>query len=117
EGYPKWTPKAVSNGTCKPVSRDLFKTDPLPPNFKMLFYGNSHLRQVVEGIVCMYSKSVENRTVILIDDASQTSEDVMVGPDIQCRGCAGHKRSMLEELVSHGCFDGFGAGADGACRC
>eukprot|EP00903_Cladosiphon_okamuranus_P013058 g12180.t1 len=27
---------------------------PLPPGFKVLFYGNSHVRQAVEAILCIY---------------------------------------------------------------
>ena len=72
--------------------------------------------KVVEGIVCMYSHCVKNRRVTLIDHESQIIEDVMVGQDMQCRGCVSHTRAMYELLESHGCFDGFGAGADKACR-
>lgn len=72
--------------------------------------------KVVEGIVCMYSHSVQNRRVTLIGDSSQIIEDVMVGPEIQCRGCESHKHAMHNVLELNGCFDGFGAGADKACR-
>lgn len=46
-GYPKWVPHSVANGACKSVTRgEMMAEGPLPPDFKVLFYGNSHMRQV-----------------------------------------------------------------------
>ena len=72
--------------------------------------------KVVEGIICMYSQCVDNRRVTMVDDKSRIRKNVMVEQDIQCRGCVGTKNSMYALLESHGCLDGFGAGADRACR-
>lgn len=44
--YPKWVPQAVASGSCASTTREELSEAPLPPNFKVLFYGNSHLRQV-----------------------------------------------------------------------
>ncbi|CAN0087908.1 unnamed protein product, partial [Pylaiella littoralis] len=47
DGYPKWVPHAVAQGACKSVTQsDMSNDGPLPVGFKVLFYGNSHLRQV-----------------------------------------------------------------------
>ena len=46
EGYPMWVPTTVSKGSCKPLPTSALEEEPFPPNFKVLFYGNSHLRQV-----------------------------------------------------------------------
>lgn len=45
EGYPKWIPRVVADNECKPISRDSLRHAPFPPGFRVLFYGNSHLRQ------------------------------------------------------------------------
>jgi len=46
EGYHKWVPHAESEGICESVNPSEASTAPLPPKFKVLIFGNSHLRQV-----------------------------------------------------------------------
>lgn len=49
-GYPTWVPRAVAEGLCESKTRDeLMAGGPLPPNFKVLVYGNSYMRQVMVG--------------------------------------------------------------------
>lgn len=45
DGYPKWNPPNVSSGSCKPKDVETLKQEPFPPGFKVLFFGNSHIRQ------------------------------------------------------------------------
>lgn len=47
-GYPMWEPRAVSHGVCRSKLWDKKVDAPLPPNAKILLYGNSHLRQVIQ---------------------------------------------------------------------
>lgn len=44
--YPSWSPKAVADKECTPVSQDVLDKQPFPPGASVLIYGNSHLRQV-----------------------------------------------------------------------
>eukprot|EP00903_Cladosiphon_okamuranus_P018355 g16886.t1 len=44
---------------------DLRQT-PLPPTFKVLVYGNSHLRQVVEAMMCMFHEKVKTQRVMFL---------------------------------------------------
>ena len=46
--YPVWEPRAVSQGACRSKPWDDMIGAPLPPNAKILLYGNSHLRQVIQ---------------------------------------------------------------------
>lgn len=47
DGYPKWVPHAVAQGACKSVTRSEISNDgPFPAGMKVLFYGNSYMRQV-----------------------------------------------------------------------
>lgn len=46
ESYPKWQPRAVTEGVCESVQREQLAKDPFPPNLKVLMYGNSFMRQV-----------------------------------------------------------------------
>lgn len=73
-----------------------------------------HDQKAVEGIACMYSRCISNRRVTMIDDVSGITEDIIVGPDMQCRGCASHQKSMHDLLESYGCF--VGSEGDRACR-
>lgn len=47
--YPKWEPWAVGQGVCGSISRSDLVGAPLPSGFKVLMYGNSHLRQVISN--------------------------------------------------------------------
>jgi len=48
--YPKWEPRAITEGACRrrrsPEGRVAAGASPFPPGFKVLFYGNSYMRQV-----------------------------------------------------------------------
>lgn len=44
--YPRWEPLAVTEGLCKSKMPSDMTEGPFPPNFKILMYGNSHIRQV-----------------------------------------------------------------------
>lgn len=44
--YPRWEPPAETAGYCQAVSDEVLAAGPFPPNTKLFFYGNSHLRQV-----------------------------------------------------------------------
>lgn len=46
ESHRRWEPHAEAEGVCKSVSKSELSKAPFPPGFKVLFYGNSHLRQV-----------------------------------------------------------------------
>eukprot|EP00903_Cladosiphon_okamuranus_P012673 g11853.t1 len=63
QGYRSWTPLAVSEGICKSVTPYQISKAPLPPGFKVLMYGNSHLRQVLEALMCMVSDKVSRKRV------------------------------------------------------
>ena len=42
-----WVPRAVLEEKCESITRSEMAGAPLPPDFKILMYGNSHLRQVI----------------------------------------------------------------------
>lgn len=48
--YPKWEPRAITEGACKRrrsrAEMMAAGASPFPPGFKVLFYGNSYMRQV-----------------------------------------------------------------------
>lgn len=44
--YPTWVSRALADGECTAVGKDVLEEDPFPPGGSYLFYGNSHLRQV-----------------------------------------------------------------------
>ena len=45
--YSTWVPQAAAQGSCRSTTRSAMAETPLPSNFKILMYGNSHLRQVM----------------------------------------------------------------------
>lgn len=62
EGYPRWVPQAVAGGTCEDRLPSSVEGGPLPPNFKVLIVGNSHLRQV-HGLLTFVART---RILILL---------------------------------------------------
>ena len=56
-GYPMWVPQAVLEEKCESITRSELVGAPLPPDFKVLMYGNSHLRQVI--LYGIYRTSVD----------------------------------------------------------
>jgi len=48
-------PEAVANGSCSMlINRDRY---PFPTGSRILFWGNSHLREVLHAIACQYVNS------------------------------------------------------------
>ncbi|CAN0123542.1 unnamed protein product [Ectocarpus fasciculatus] len=100
-GYPKWN----TSGECKRRERSALQNEPLPPGFRMLIYGNSHLRQVLEGIVCAYSSSIRSRRLRVVVDGESflAQEDVLVDEGLQCRSCV-NSRKTRRPLLNHECI-------------
>ena len=46
KAHRKWEPHAESEGICESAGLSDLSEAPFPPKFKVLFYGNSHMRQV-----------------------------------------------------------------------
>eukprot|EP00752_Nemacystus_decipiens_P014381 g12791.t1 len=116
-GYPQWMPRQESSGACKSKPTETLEKEPLPPGFKVLFYGNSHLRQVVEGIVCAYSSLIRSRKLLVYDfpDGQSASKMEAVGPDRQCRSCVFSSKKSSRLLLSSGCASE--EELDDACSC
>lgn len=110
QGNPAWVPEAVSVGVCKSVTRLDLRQAPLPPNFKVLVYGNSYLRQVVEGMMCMFHEKVKTKRVRYHVGNEEDDERTVPG-DAVCRECWGG----LENLRDRGCMT-FEQQNEG-CRC
>ncbi|CAN0042970.1 unnamed protein product [Ectocarpus sp. 13 AM-2016] len=99
-GYPKWN----TSGGCERRQRSALQNEPLPPGFRVLFYGNSHLRQVVEGIVCAYSSSIRSRCLrMVVDRESLAQEDTLVDEGLQCRSCV-NSHKLRRTLLEHKCI-------------
>lgn len=63
--YPTWVPQATAQGVCRSTTRSAMLEIPFPPNFKILFYGNSHLRQVIlKRMLILLPLSKRTRTSI-----------------------------------------------------
>eukprot|EP00903_Cladosiphon_okamuranus_P014838 g13739.t1 len=104
DGYPQWMPRQESSGACKSKTKKALELDPLPPGSKVLLYGNSHVRQVVEGIVCAYSDVIGSRKGSLFDVASgERAEAKPIDPDRQCRSCALSSKKSERVLLESGC--------------
>ncbi|CAM9508172.1 unnamed protein product [Laminaria digitata] len=111
--YLKWEPWAVSQGLCRSVTRSDLEGEPLPPNFKVLAYGNSHLRQVVEALVCMFQAELSSKRV----NAGFPDKVEFVASDMQCRSCSLYNdpvtvTDLQRSLLEHKCM----AETD-TCRC
>lgn len=100
EGYPAWVPQAVADGVCKTVTRSDLRRAPLPPGFKVSFYGNSYLRQAVEGFMCMFHDKVKTKRVRYRQNNLDDGEDRTVPGDTVCRECWGDRPT----LRSRGCL-------------
>ncbi|CAM9543448.1 unnamed protein product [Discosporangium mesarthrocarpum] len=81
-----WEPYVVRRGTCSAIDRDSLVVNPLPPYASVLFVGNSHMRQIVESILCLATESIREREVMLFlgDNKPQRRHPVAVSR--QCRG-------------------------------
>eukprot|EP00903_Cladosiphon_okamuranus_P011189 g10558.t1 len=99
KGNPAWVPQAVADGVCKSVTRFDLRQAPLPPDFKVLVYGNSFLRQVVEGMMCMFHDKVETKRVRYHVGNGVESERTVPGEAV-CRDCWGDR----ETLNDRGCI-------------
>lgn len=74
--YPTWEHPAVREGNCTVVPREDLAKEPLPPNSKVLLYGNSYLRQAsaevaFDSSICAGS---QERSGV---DASSASETLL----------------------------------------
>lgn len=95
QGYRAWVPQAAADGVCKSVTRSDLRQAPLPPNFKVLVYGNSYLRQVVEGLMCMFSDKVKTKRVRYRVRNRDDQERTMLG-DAVCRDCWGDRPTLRD---------------------
>ena len=103
-GYREWIPRSISERTCRSVSHSDLIRGPLPPDFKVLIYGNSHIRQVIEGMMCMFKDRVVTKRVRYYLQAmyGRETDEPTVSGDTVCRGCGRLDRDVL---VDHGCMD------------
>lgn len=99
EGYPVWRPQAVADGVCRSITRSDLRQAPLPPNFKVLLYGNSYVRQVVEAMMCMFHDKVATKRVSYHVDGRDGDERTVQG-DAVCRECWGGR----DVLRDRGCI-------------
>lgn len=58
KGYPQWVSRAAKSGSCVEIPRSRIAEAPLPPGFKVLVYGNSHLRQARFLLFCQHRASL-----------------------------------------------------------
>lgn len=114
DGYPAWVPHAVSNGTCDSVTLSQLLEAPLPPDFKVLVYGNSHLRQVVESIMCVFHERVSTKRIKYYKNGPGNVGDKYrtVEGNVQCRSCS----PFNDELAEYGCISESEAHGE-ACTC
>eukprot|EP00903_Cladosiphon_okamuranus_P014839 g13740.t1 len=118
DGYPKWNPPTVSSGFCEPKDMETLEQAPFPPGFKVLFFGNSHIRQVVQSILCTFPGVIRTRWLTL----QGSSSDAMRRPDTvanvdkgkPCRGCL-YPSLTSRMLVEDGCVSS--EEAEEACSC
>lgn len=74
--YNKWVPDSISKNECYseiPEQGD----SPLPEMSNIYFYGNSHMRQPVESLMCIYE---DNLTYKIMNNKT-------LSPHTQCRDC------------------------------
>lgn len=102
KGYPKWVPQSLSNGECKSVDDETLLEGPLPANFKVFVYGNSHLRQVVESMMCLFKEKVITKRVEFYEEGGSTNGSTIVAGDTVCRGCRAPDRDVL---IENKCMD------------
>jgi len=114
--YPVWLPKSVEEGKCNSPTPS--KNKPLPSNFKVLMYGNSHLRQVMETIACMYEGSMKSKRISLITDDTTNYQDPSKYREVpggeQCRSCR-TVANIADEFFEDGC--GPTKNTDSGCMC
>lgn len=72
------------------------------------------LRQVLEGMMCMFQDRVTHFRAKLHDWEGKGWEEDLAS-DTHCRACASPPGKYKKELVAHGCMSARGAGR--ACRC
>ena len=75
--YNKWVPDSISKNECYSEIPEQGNS-PLPEMSNIYFYGNSHMRQVVESLMCIYE---DNLTYKIMNDKT-------LSPDTQCRDCS-----------------------------
>lgn len=60
--------------------------------------------QPVEGIMCMFKDTLKSRLVKLTDLITKETTEVVVDPDVQCRGCVSTFYSSGKLLVRDSCI-------------
>lgn len=114
DGYQKWVPRAVADGTCHSMTPSQLAEVPLPPNFKVLAYGNSHLRQVIESMMCIFQEHVSTKRIkyYRIGPGDEGDRYLTVDGNISCRSCA----PFNDELAEYECMSESDAHGE-ACTC
>ncbi|CAM9224832.1 unnamed protein product [Scytosiphon promiscuus] len=114
DGYQIWAPRAVSDGTCSSMTASQLAEAPFPPGFKVLVYGNSHLRQVVESMMCFFHEHISTKRIkyYVIGPGDEGDSYRTVEGSAQCRSCA----PFNDELVDYECLSEGDAHGE-ACRC
>ncbi|CAN0025713.1 unnamed protein product, partial [Ectocarpus sp. 12 AP-2014] len=84
---------------CGDISQSELAEAPLPPNFKVLMYGNSHMRQVSETIMCNFWNKVIAKHVTYRETGNDV--DRWIHGDTQCRACM----QFSQTQVDFGCID------------
>eukprot|EP00752_Nemacystus_decipiens_P009300 g8311.t1 len=111
QGYRPWVPRAVSGGICNSVTPSQIAKEPLPPKSKMLIYGNSHLRQVVEALMCIVSDKVSLKRVTY-----QVESDLVTKTVVGEASCRHSTNADWKTLLDHHCLleadESQGAGKD-----
>ncbi|CAN0284373.1 unnamed protein product, partial [Ectocarpus fasciculatus] len=119
-GYPRWVPRAVARGDCRSVTREeMSRGAPFPPDSKVLFYGNSYMRQAFEAILCLFQEDVATKKVRFVSANATNTSYLEVPGDTPCRACW-VQHGFKDTLLKSGCIGGGGGvdhGGEEACRC
>lgn len=95
-----WQPHSVAGGECTPTAVTLLMEDLFPPGFTTFIFGNSHLRQPMEALMCQFSDQIVTRNASVMTSSGESKQQ-LIGLDEQCRGFShqGH-----DDLLNK-CFD------------
>lgn len=74
--YNKWVPDSISKDECYSEIPEQGNS-PFPEMSNIYFYGNSHLRQLVESLMCIYEDNLKYKIM----------NGKTLSPDTQCRAC------------------------------
>ena len=91
-----WRPHAVASGKCKAATVEHLQQNLLPDGYTVLAVANSHVRQVVEALMCQFSDQVVSRNITMAHTTDPPGErQEIIGPDRQCRGTSTWGGPML----------------------